>query len=170
MRAWGLAYDAAEIALHHAPSAELIETTRTADLVLCSDLPRAIASAAVLAPGRPAQVDARLRETPLEVPGKPLPSLYGVRLPLRLWGLVFGLRWFWAWLWGGQAPGVDAAVLARAEEVADWLASLAATHARVVVVTHGFFRRLVGQALERRGWKPPRRHPYSNWSAWTFTR
>ncbi len=170
MRAWAVAYDAAEILLHHPPPSALVEATKGADRVVCSDLPRAIASAAVLAPGRPVDADPRLRESPLEVPDHPLPRLYGIRLPLRLWGLVFGVRWFWAWLRGGQAPGIDAAVLARAEDAADWLAGLAGNQARIVAVTHGFFRRLVGQALERRGWTGPRRRPFSNWSEWTYRR
>lgn len=169
VRAWSVAYDAAEIRAHPGPPLALVEVSRAAAVVVSSDLPRAIASAALLAHGRAVHSDGRLREAPLEVPGAPLPGLGGLRLPLRLWALVFAVRWVWAWLRRAPMPGVDAAVLARAEAAADWLVGLAAER-RVVVVTHGFFRRLVGQALERRGWSGPRRRPFGNWSEWTYRR
>lgn len=92
----------------------------------------------------------------------------GLKLPLRIWGMVFLARWLWASWRGAPLPGVDAAALGRADDAADWLARRAAEGGRVVAVTHGTFRTLVTAALMRRGWRGPDRRPYHAWSAWTL--
>jgi len=166
VRRWMAAYDAAEIALHHPPPPDLVGLARTADLVVASDLPRALASAALLASGREVHASALLREAPLETTELPLPRLAGVRLPLRGWALVFGVRWLRARWRGAPPPGVDAFALARADEAAAWLAGLAEERGRVVAVTHATFRMLVAAALERRGWRGPERRPFREWTAW----
>jgi broad specificity phosphatase PhoE len=168
LRGWMAAYDAAEIALHHPPPPALVALARAAGLLVASDMPRAVASARVLADGREFRTSALLREAPLETPELPLPALGGLRLPLRGWAVVFGARWLAAWLRNAPPPGVDAAALARAE-AADWLAAQAAeARGRVVAVTHATFRLLVAQALVRRGWRGPERRPYHEWSAWRY--
>jgi hypothetical protein len=171
LRRWMTAYDAAEIALHHPPPAELQSLVRGAARVVTSDLPRAIASAAMLAPDRPFERMSLLREAPLETPELPLPALGGVRMPLRAWGLVFGARWLYAWMRGAPPPGVDAAALARAEEAAEWLdAESARATGAIVVITHATFRLLVASSLVKRGWTRPERRPFHEWSAWRFSR
>ena len=163
------AYDAAEIASEPAPPEALVHLVRDARRVIASDLPRAVASAARLAPGGPIERSALLREAPLETPDLPLPALGGLRLPFWAWGTVFGMRWLWASLRKAPPPGVDAAALARAEEAADWLATQANdAGGRVVIITHAMFRLLVSEALARRGWRGPARRPYHEWSAWQW--
>lgn len=170
LRRWMTAYDAAEIALHHEPPAELERLVADAAHIVASDLPRTVASALRLAPGRPVERTPLLREAPLETPAAPLPALGGLRLPLRGWGMVFGVRWLAAWMRGAPPPGVDDATLARAEAAAGWVASQARERGgRVVVVTHTTFRLLLAKALERRGWRGPDRRPYHEWSAWRYT-
>jgi broad specificity phosphatase PhoE len=163
-----IAYDAAEIALHHPPPLGLVELAKEARAIVASDLPRAVASAALLAPGTRVEATPLLREAGLETAERPFPRLWGVRLPLRVWGAVFMARWLWASWRGTPLPGVDTA--ARAEEAADWLARLAAERGRVVAVTHGTFRTVLAASLVRRGWRGPNRRPYHVWSAWTLTR
>jgi broad specificity phosphatase PhoE len=170
VRRWMAAYDAAEIALHHPPPPALVALAREAGHVVASDLPRAAASARVIAPGVDVQTTALLREAPLETPELPLPRLGGVRLPVHGWGLVFGVRWLWASWRGAPPPGVDATALARADEAASWLTELAATHGRVVAVTHATFRSLVTASLRRQGWRGPERRPLREWSAWVHVR
>jgi broad specificity phosphatase PhoE len=170
LRRWIVAYDAAEIVPHHRPPPELVELARTAGVVVTSDLPRALASAALIAPGREVHASALLREAPLETDELPLPRLAGLRLPLWVWALVFGLRWLRASRRGEPPPGVDAAALARAEEAAAWLAGLAGGSGGVVVVTHATFRTLVAAALQRRGWRGPERRPFREWTAWRLRR
>lgn len=170
VRAWMVAYDAAAIAEHDPPPAPLVELAKSADIIFASDLPRAIASAVLLAPHATVEPNPLLREAPLETAGRPFPRMWGVRLPLRMWGLVFFARWLWASWRQLPLPGVDAAALARADAAAEWLIERAAERPRALAITHGTFRTLLTAALERRGWRGPERRPFHTWSAWTFAR
>ena len=165
-----IAYDAAEIAAHDPPPPSLVELAKEASAVVASDLPRAVASAALLAPQASVQTSILLREAALETAERPFPRLWGIRLPLRLWGMVFLARWSWAAWRKLPLPGVDAAALVRADAAADWLVGLAAEGSRVLAVTHGSFRTLLTAALEHRGWRGPQKRPFHNWSAWTLVR
>jgi len=169
VRRWMAAYDAAEIALEHAPPPALEALARDAALVVASDLPRTVASAVRLAPEREIVRSPLLRETPLESPDHPLPALGGMRLPFRAWGMIWGSRWLMAYLRNQPPPGVSPAELARAEEAAAWLLEQATrADGRVVVVTHATFRVVLAQALVRRGWRGPQEKSYREWSAWPF--
>jgi broad specificity phosphatase PhoE len=169
VRAWMAAYDAAEILPDHAPPDELQSLVRDASVVIASDLPRTVASAARLAPGREIVRTPLLREAPMETPDRPLPAFGGIRLPLRAWGMLWGTRWIASWLWNAAPPGIGPAELARAEEAADFLVAHAReTGGRVVAVTHATFRVVLARALARRGWRGPDDRPYHEWSAWRY--
>ena len=169
VRRWMEAYDAAEIALDHAPPPALERLAADAVRIVASDLPRTVSSARRLAPDREIVRTALLREAPLETPELPMPALGGIRLPFRGWGMVFGARWLASWLRNAPPPGVDARTLDRAEEAAEWLVAQAGeAGGRVVVVTHATFRLLVAQALTRRGWRGPERRAFREWSAWSY--
>lgn len=161
VRRWMAAYDAAAIAPEHPPPPALVALARSADLVVSSDLPRALASAALLAGGRDVAADPLFREAALETAELPLPALAGVRLPLHGWALAFALRWVQA-----SRRGLHAGVVARADAAAAWLADHAAGRRLVLVVTHGTFRTVLAAALARRGWRPPSRRPFREWSVW----
>ena len=109
VRRWMAAYDAAEIMLDHAPPAELEAMARDASLIIASDLPRTVASAIRLAPGREIVRTPLLREAPMETAERPLPGFGGIRLPLRAWGMLWGTRWLAPWLWNAQPPGIGPA-------------------------------------------------------------
>ncbi len=160
-----LAYDAASIN-HEQPPPALVSLVRSADLIVSSDMPRAVASATLLAGDRGIESKALFREAPLETPELPLPSLRGMRLPVLGWGLLLGALWLRASRRGLPPPGVDAAVLARADAAAAWLADAAVGRTFVVVVTHATFRTLLAAALVRRGWQPSAKRPFREWSAW----
>jgi broad specificity phosphatase PhoE len=166
VRRWMRAYDAAGIAPEPPPSPTLVALAQTADLILTSDLPRAVESGRVLARSREIEPTPLLREAPLECPASPLPALGGARLPLGAWALVFGMRWLRARMRGAPPPGVDDATLARADEAAAWLAERAGQPGRVIVVTHGTMRTLIAAALVRRGWQRSGPRPFREWSAW----
>ena len=177
MREWMRAYDAAGIAPDDAPHPGLLELAACCDVVVASDLPRAVASAARLAGAERVVTSPLLREAPLETATQPLPRLGGARLPLMAWALVLGGRSAAA-EWRGAPPiGVDDAVLARADEAARWLAGLAtpgpaapgapgAPGKRVIAVTHTLFRRVLSEALVRQGWQRPAERTRRTWSAW----
>jgi hypothetical protein len=153
VRQWMAAYDAAEIMPDRAPPAELEALVREASLIIASDLPRTVASAVRLAPGREIVRTPLLREAPMETPERPLPAFGGIRLPLRAWGMLWGTRWLASWLWNASPPGIGPAN---------------DTGGRVVAVTHATFRVVLARALARRGWRGPEERPYHEWSAWRY--
>ena len=158
---WRAAYDAAGIRDDDAPPNALVAEAATADRLIASDLPRAIASMERLAPGREMELSPLLRETPLALPPVPFP------LPLTAWEVLISARWFAERAVGRRGAPEE---LARARDAVDWLIERVSGDRSVVVVTHGAFRVLLGWELGARGWKPDpagaRR--YHNWSDWTF--
>lgn len=160
---WRVAYDAAGLADDDAPPSSLRALAAHA-LVVASDLPRAIDSAAMLAPRETVVTSPLLREVPL-----PIPALGGARLPLGVWGAVIGLRWL-AGMRAGGSPG-HADALRRGLEASEWLGSLAPAHPSIIVVTHGAFRRYLHDGLQRQGWIPAAgRRRFSHWSVWELSR
>jgi broad specificity phosphatase PhoE len=160
IQAWHIAYDVAGIQAVSQPPREVIDIAAAAGHVVASALPRAVASAERLAPGRRIETSPLLRETPLDIPAWP------TRLPLGAWAMLISLGWSYR-----IVRGVDASAdeLARAAAAAEWLAGLTADGSTAVAVTHGAFRRLVAKHLLTRGWVcTSRRGGYRPWSAWGF--
>jgi hypothetical protein len=157
---WRDAYDAAGILPNARPPASLVQLARSATHLIASDLPRAVMSAEALESHHSLRVSELLREAPLAIPSWP------TRLPLALWGTLIHMVWSYQVLRGADTTEAD---LARAEAASEWLASLVTEGSTAVVLTHGVFRRLVGNQLVRRGWTSAGRDGgYRHWSAWTF--
>lgn len=160
--AWRRAYDEAGILSTEVPPPALLDSVSEGGLVVSSDLPRARASAALLAPEFPIVTSCLLREADMTIPSN-------VKLPLPLfgWALVIGVQ---AVLSGLRLELPPVEIIRRAETAAEWLRTLAAEHCTVVAVTHATFRRHLARALCAHGWRherPLRR--YHHWSAWTLT-
>jgi broad specificity phosphatase PhoE len=154
------AYDAASIRSDDAPPPELLALAKTAGAIVASDLPRAIASAQQLAPGREPEVSPLLRELKFNLPE------WGPALPLKVWDALH----FTAWT-GLMMAGADTDETRRAADAAEWVASRCSPDGLTIAVTHGGFRRLLAQALVARGWvKPEFWNSHHNWSAWTLVR
>lgn len=156
-------YDAAGIAEGDLPPAPLREAARQAAVLVCSDLPRARASAEALAPGRPWTVSALLRESELRVPP-------GIRckLPLHGWALAIFCRWIYAKACGEGPPLAERR---RALEAAEWLDQLASGQSDVIAVTHATFRGLMAGALVSHEWRCEAHwRRYHHWSTWSFVR
>ena len=159
---WRDAYDAAGIQSGARPPAALVRVAREATHLVASDMPRALASAEALGTAHEIRVSELFREAPLAIPRWP------TRLPLVVWGTLIHAAWSYR-----IARGVDEtdADRTRAEAASDWLTALVADASTVVVVTHGVFRRLLGNHLVRRGWTAARRNGgYRHWSSWSYSR
>lgn len=158
---WNEAYDRAGILDGEQPPEELRVLAPDA-LVVASDMVRAQQSAALLAARF--TTSPLLREVRLVVP-----ACGGWRLPFALWALVVGVRWAWGRRRSDPAFADD---IARADEAAAWLESLANEHGTVIAVTHGAVRRYLADALAARGWivTLPRKRTWAPWSAWSATR
>jgi len=157
---WREAYEAAGIDPRDTPPLELQSLASAAAVLVSSDIPRAIDSARLLAPGKEVILSPLLRELDL-VP----PNLPHLRLPLMGWALTYGLRM----LLRGRGH-VTPAEHDRANEAATWLTGLATAHGTVAAVTHHSFRSVLAKTLTARGWQStlPRRRS-AHWSAWSFS-
>jgi broad specificity phosphatase PhoE len=166
MERWLADYDAAGIVDGDAPPAALAAEVARAAVVAASDLPRALASAARLAPGREVEVTPLVREVALPVPGW-LPG----RAPLTAWALAIHASWVAGLL---RRRAESPAVAARVREAAAWCdarCAAAGPGETVVVVTHGVVRRLLARELLAAGWRAaPGRRSYAHWSAWRLER
>jgi broad specificity phosphatase PhoE len=161
-RSWIDAYHECGIADESRPDLPLIEEGKRAEMIVCSDLRRAIESSRRIAPERTPLQSPLLREA-----GWPPRGDWGdLRLPLVLWGsLSFLLRrserssgetW-------GQAS-------LRAVEAVEWLEELAAAHGRILVVAHGNLNMLMARELRSRGWRGPRWPASRNWGSTRYRR
>jgi broad specificity phosphatase PhoE len=157
---WREGYDDAGILEGSKPPQTLIQLAAESTLIIASDMPRAIASAERLAPGRKIRTSHLLRETHLHVPRWP------TRLPLVAWAALMHGFWRYRMLRGTDASPAE---VAQAASAADWLRTVVGEHETAVVVTHGVFRQLLARELLRRGWYcTARTGGYRNWSSWTF--
>jgi broad specificity phosphatase PhoE len=162
-RTWREQYEAAGIAADEHVPAAVQQLARSAGQVVCSNAPRAIASAQLLAPQREVMASPLLRELDLEGP-----SLGALRLPLIAWAVAVGGRAALLRL-GGKYPSVGE--VRRVAEAAVWLDELAAQHATIVAVTHASFRRLLARRLVEIGWlAEPGARSVKHWSEWGFGR
>lgn len=155
------AYDAAGILDDSAPPRDLVSAAQSAEVVLASDLPRALASAQRLAQGRDVVTSPLLREIRLEPP-----PWIPIRLPIAAWDVVSHVQWSYRLL-----VGTDHEFVRRAVHAADWLEQYTRRAESIIVVTHGGFRRLLAATLVARGWRSARgRASYANWSSWGLAR
>lgn len=84
---WREAYDRAGIAARAIPPQSLIDAASACDVLVSSDLPRALDSMKRVAPGREIRESALFREAALPVPQLP------VRMPLHAWDKVITVQW-----------------------------------------------------------------------------
>lgn len=159
---WRAGYDAAGIDPASEPPSWLLEECSRADLVMASDLARAVASAEKLARGRSVRVSPLLRESHLDIP-----TWLPARWPLTAWAMAIHLQWLGRL---ARGVGVHPSEVQRVSAAADFLDEAMREHRTIIVVTHGVFRRLLGLELAARGWTAERRdRGYSHWSVWPYT-
>lgn len=169
LRRWQVAYDAGGLKAGELPPASLVEDvsarlTSHTGVVVCSDLLRAIESAALLAPGAGVVQSAHLRETHL-----PIPDFGRLRLPHICWGIAMGLRW--KRRLRNEPVNANNGGRKQGAEASAWLESLLEQHQSVIAVTHGVTRQYIADALTARGWRAPQsRMAFNYWSAWEFAR
>ena len=154
-------YDAAGILDGDEPPPGLVDLVSTADLVVVSDMPRALQTAERLTTRNPL-ISALVRETP-----PPIPYWMHVRMPRHFWEWSAIARWTY-WIMKGVYGPPDA--MQRATQAANWLDDLSIRHSHIAVVTHGTFRRLMTYRLEHIGWRktPGSSRSYRHWSVWSL--
>ena len=157
---WRTSYDAAGI-MDVPPPAETLEKIASVDRVVTSDLPRTVATAARLFPGKEIESSSLLREVPL-----PIPTLGGVRAPFPIWAGVISLRWGIDILRGQDCPPEFEERVRAAVQWCERQQHESGESATLAVVTHGVMRRLLATRLCEVGWSAQGRRSYAPWSAW----
>lgn len=142
---WWAAYDRSGLAAGETPIPILMEIAAECAVVVASTLPRAKETARLIAPERECLEDALFAEAPLPAP--PLPDWLKMRP--AMWGVLSRLCWWFGYDGGGESRRMAEA---RAEEAATRLETLA-RRGPVLVCAHGWFNRMIGRVLRRRGWK-----------------
>lgn len=155
---WRADYDAAGIVPNAAPPVPLLGAVRDVECIITSDMRRARESAERLSSGQLLVQSALLRETPLPIPRWP------TRLPLGIWGALIYLSW-------KAGASLDRDELRRVEEAAVYCCNGLERGVSRAVVTHGVFRALLAEQLQRDRWRlVARRGGYGHWSAWVLER
>ncbi len=161
-RDWWSRYEAGGLKAGQTPPPGLVAMAVEADAVYSSTRERARQSAEAICQGRPFESDSLFVEAPL--PSPPLPRW--LRLSPRLWGV---LSRFW-WQAFDYHDGQESAAQARdrAGRAADLLAGRALRGELIILIAHGYFNFMIGQALTARGWRRTLDEGFKYWRARRF--
>jgi broad specificity phosphatase PhoE len=155
-------FRAAGIVPTSGPPSAACREAREAHTLICSDLPRAIESMQLIAPGRYYLQEALFREADI-------PTTFRASIPLRAatWALVARVLWYMR-----KWPGIESPreTQERAKRAADVLEALAAQNGSVFLLGHGYFNAAVMRQLRRRRWRGPKFPSTRYWSTVTYWR
>lgn len=162
--AWWARYEEGGLKDGQVPPDGLVALARDADVIIASTRRRSIETARAVAGDRAFATDPLFIEAPLPPPPWPL----WLRMSPK--GLGFFAR-FWWWFFdnhGGQET--RKAAEARAGQAADLLIELADSGQDVLVLAHGFFNWMIGEALRKRGLTKLLDQGHRYWSIKRFRR
>jgi len=161
-REWWADYEIGGLLEGQSPPETLRLTAERAGFIIASTRTRSVETARALSFGRAFAEDPLFVEAPLPPPHWPR----WLKLSPRSWGVISR---FWWWVFNHHdEQETKAEAQARADEAARILIDLAATGQDVLVVAHGFFNGMVGQALRRLGWRCTADEGFRYWSARRF--
>ncbi len=155
-------FRAAGIVPTSGPPSVACRGAREARALICSDLPRAVESMQLIAPGRYYLQEALFREAEVPTP-------FRTSIPLRAatWAVVARALWYIR-KWPGTESPREAHE--RAKRAADALEALAAQDGSVFLLGHGYFNAAIMRQLRRRGWRGPKFPSTRYWRAITYRR
>ena len=156
-REWWKTYESGGLKMDQDVPPPLKAAADQAGFVIASTRLRSVQTAQALTQGRAFAEDPMFVEAPLPPPHWP----GWVRLSPRLWGFISRVWWWFLNHSDGEECRADAQT--RADEAARLLVDLAATGQDVLVVAHGFFNTMVGEALKRLGWKLTEDQGFKYW-------
>jgi len=161
---WWARYEEGGLLPGQTPPDCLLEIAARSEVIVASTRLRSIETAQAVAGGRDFPRDPLFIEAPLPPP--PWPSW--IRLSPKKWG--FFAR-FWWWFFDhhmGQETRKQAEL--RAEAAADALIALSQDGRDVLLVAHGFFNVMIGNALQARGLKKTLDQGFQYWCVKRFER
>ncbi|MEO0465799.1 MAG: histidine phosphatase family protein [Pseudomonadota bacterium] len=156
---WWARYEAGSLAPGQTVPDDLIDIVADADLVMTSQRPRAIETAALAAPHMTALRDAMFNEAPL-----PPPRLRGMKYLPKTWNVLARTAWLNGHSLGGETVGQ---ARERAEAAAQRLHE-AAQSGKVYLAAHGWFNRMLRPKLRALGWRETHNGGDRYWSYRVF--
>ncbi len=159
---WWKLYDLGGLQEGQTPPDGLVQTAREAQIVYASTLRRAQETAQAVTQGRAFKTDAIFVEAPLPPPHTP----DWFKLPPRLWGVVARLWWHLFNHHDGQETRLEAEQ--RAGRAAEILIGEADQGRDVLLLAHGYFNHMIGQALKAKGWSLTLDQGFKYWSQRRF--
>ena len=162
--AWWARYEEGGLKDGQVPPDGLVALARDADVIIASTRRRSIETARAVAGDRAFATDPLFIEAPLPPPPWPL----WLRMSPK--GLGFFAR-FWRWFFDNhRGQETRKAAEARAGQAADLLIELADSGQDVLVLAHGFFNWMIGEALRKRGLTKLLDQGHRYWSIKRFRR
>lgn len=148
LQAWLQSYNTSGICHQHRPPYETCHIASNSQVIVCSDLPRSLKSAAMLGLTDIHHIEPMFRE--LALPHAHFPS---PRLSINTWITFFRMLWFL-----GFSPNCESFREAklRAQICAQKLKELAKQANSVLFIGHGALNRLIAKELLVSGWRGPR--------------
>jgi broad specificity phosphatase PhoE len=162
-RWWGV-YETKGLRQGQSAPEDLKAVAGRAGAVIASIRPRSRETAEAVCCGRAFAQDPLFVEAPLPPP--PFPAW--LHMSPRLWGFISRFWWWFFDHHAGEESRAEAE--ARADQAAAMLAEMAREGQDVLVVAHGFFNTMIGEALKRQGWRCTQDQGFHYWRARTFER
>ena len=158
---WVQAYNANGLDAESKPPEEAKQRACASSAVVCSELPRSIASVKLLS-----SQPVTLQHEMFNEAGLPIAGWERIRLSVRIWAILFRVMWLFGYSKNSESFE-DAKN--RGAQAADMLIELAQEHPSVTFVGHGVFNRIVAKELRLRGWIGPRSPGSNYWDYAVYT-
>ena len=163
-RDWWAKYEETGLREGQTPPDALAAMAQAAGVIIASTRRRSIETAHAVSAGKAFSQDPLFIEAPLPPPRWP----HWIKLSPRMWGFIAR---FWWWFFNHhEGQETRAQAQERANEAAKIVSELAENGQDVLVVAHGFFNTMVGEALKKRGWRCAEDQGFRYWKARIFQR
>ena len=163
-RQWWGVYETKGLRAGQSAPEDLKALASRACAVIASTRPRSRETALAVCEGRAFAQDPLFVEAPLPPP----PFPHWLHMSPRLWGFISRFWWWFFNHHNGEESRAEAEV--RADQAAGLLADLTREGQDVLVVAHGFFNTMIGEALKRQGWRCTEDQGFRYWRARRFER
>jgi len=163
-RKWWAQYEEIGLREGQTPPLALAQMAEKAGIIIASTRRRSVETATAIAAGKAFSEDPLFIEAPLPPPRWPV----WIKLSPRMWGFVARVWWWFFNHHEGQETRAQAQE--RANQAAAMVSEMAYNGQDVLIVAHGFFNTMIGEALKARGWRCTQDQGYRYWKARIFRR
>jgi len=154
---WVDLYNIAQLNPSSRPSTALKEIINQCNAIVCSELPRSIASAKIFNSKKIVLIDRVFNEV-----GMPSANWQTLKLSPKLWAVFFRMLWLIGY--SKYSESFKSAKY-RAEIAVNQLIDLSKIHDEVIIVGHGIFNRLLVKELLKKGWNGPKKPSSQYWGS-----